>query len=483
MNFLLIGVDQMRFDSLSGLGGRNAARTPSLDALAARGTLFENAYTTCPLCSPSRASIFTGQHPFHHRMCTNCDMYQPVTSELEHPEQLLHYVLIENGYRCHYEGKWHVSSSIGPTDLGFTGMNSKSYGDFTGSSDFMEYLKSHGFSRKISDPYYFNSPEQTMGTGIWDGPVESAPEYYLADRTITALDSLAEEGKPFFLTCQFWGPHMPHLPPRDYVGINDREKIVPWESMDDDLSGKANIIRRELDFYRNVPDTWEGWREIIGRYLDFTTFIDSQIGRILNELDRLGLTDDTAVFFVSDHGDMTGCHGGSLDKGFLYQEAMRVPMIAAGPGIPAGRRSPELVYNMDILPTMLEMAGLPVPDTVDARSLRELFEAPESFRGRDRIYLEFHGLRFLYSQRALVTAEGLKYIHSSGDFDEVYDLRKDPWELHNVIDDPDYAEAVRNLRLRLMDQAARSKDPLANYICKIFGCWDHRAVSNWLPTA
>lgn len=482
MNILLIGVDQMRFDTLRCLGGRNSAKTPFLDALAARGTLFKNAYTTCPLCSPSRASIFTGQHPFHHRMCTNCDMYQPVTYELEHPEQLLHTRLIENGYHCHYEGKWHVSTNLGPTDLGFTGMNSRSYGDFTGSPDFLEYLSANGFRRKISDPFYFNSPEQTMGTGIWDGPVESAPEYYLANRTIDALDALSEEGKPFFLTCQFWGPHMPHLPPRDFVGINDRERIVPWESMEDDLSGKANIIRRELDFYRNVPKDWDGWREIIGRYLDFTTFIDSQIGRILEELDRLDLTKDTLVFFESDHGDMTGCHGGSLDKGFLYQESMRIPMIAAGPGIPAGETSDELVYNMDILPTVLDMAGLPVPETADARSLRCLFSDPENYHGRDQIYLEFHGLRFLYSQRAIVTSDGMKYIHSSGDFDEVYDLRNDPWEMKNVIKDPAYSERVQELRFRLMDQAAQSGDPLANYICKIFGCWGHRAVSNWLPT-
>ena len=480
MNILLLGADQMRFDSVSALGMANCARTPALDALASRGTLFENAYTTCPLCSPARASLFTGQHAFHHRMCTNCDMYQPVTYTLERPRELLHNRLLERGWTCHYEGKWHVCTDAGPVDLGFEGMNSRSYGSFSTSPDFLAYLRDHGYARKIADPIYFNAPEQTMGAGIWDGPVESTPEYYLAQRTIDALTECAGRNKPFFLTCQFWGPHMPHLPPRDYLGFNDRERIVPWENMDDDLAGKAAIIRRELDFYRQMPESWAQWREIIGRYLDFTSFIDSQLGRILDALDRLGLREDTLVFFESDHGDMTGAHGGSLDKGFLYEESMRVPMIAAGPGIPASVRAKELVYNMDILPTALDMAGIPVPETVDARSLKPLFTG--GYTPRERIYLEFHGLRFLYSQRAIVTAEGMKYIHSAGDFDEVYDLRTDPWETRSVIDDPTYADRVEDLRQQLMAEAADTHDPLANYICKIFGHWDHRAVSNWLPT-
>ena len=481
MNVLVIGVDQMRFDTPGCLGMPNHAETPALDALARRGTLFENAYTTCPLCSPARASIFTGQHAFHHRMCTNCDMYQPVTYDLERPQELLHNAFLRRGYDCLYEGKWHVCTHAGPVDLGFQGMNSRNYGNFSSSPDFLDYLEKNGYSRRISDPVYYNNWNQTLGAGVWDGPEESTPEYYLAQRTIDALTAQAKTGRPFFMTCQFWGPHGPHLPPRSYVGRNDRSRIVPWENMDDDLRGKAAIIRRELDFYACAPETWPQWREIIGLYLDFSSFIDSQIGRILSALDDLGLRDDTLVFFESDHGDMTGAHGGSIDKGFLYEEAMRVPMIAAGPGIRSGVRTKELVYNMDILPTAMDMLDMPIPETVDARSLKALLSGGQ-YSGRDQIYLEFHGLRFLYSQRGLITADGMKYILSAGDFDEVYDLNADPWELHNVIEDPAYAGRVADLKKRMMDQAAAVRDPLANYICKIFGQWNHPAVSNWLPT-
>lgn len=482
MNFLLIGVDQMRFDT-AGAYGNPLCKTPYLDGLAANGTLFENAYTTCPLCTPARSSMFTGQYAFTHRMATNCDMYQPMCFDLEHPEDLLHYAMLDAGLRCGYLGKWHVGCQKGPVDYGFQGMNVAGYGDFTQSPDFVAYLKKHNLSFAIKDPIYFNANQKTLGAGIWDGPEESTPEYYLASRAIEMLEHYSAHNDPFFLTCQFWGPHMPHLPPASFAGLHDRTLIEKWPNFDDDFSGKACIIRREQrDFYRRLPESWGGWQEFIGLYYDFVSFIDQQIGRILQALERLGLGRDTLVVFTSDHGDMQGSHGQSLDKGFLYQEAVRIPLIMWLPGQSAPARSPALAYNMDILPTMLDCAGIPIPSKAAARSLRPVLLG-EAESCRESLYLEFHGLRFLYSQRALVTKEGYKYIFSAGDFDEVYDLNRDPAELHNLIDDPARASLVESLRQGLMDMSAAAQDPLADYIHKIFGHWESPAARNWLPQA
>ncbi len=467
MNYLLIGCDQLRFDTLS-INGNEICHTPNLDRLAREGINFTNAHSTAPLCTPARASMFTGNYALTHGMGTNCDMYHSLAAELAHPEALLHHKLAEKGYACGYIGKWHVGTELGPCDFGFEGMNVPGYGNCKVEQGYLDYLKEHHLSYALSHQIYLNPGEKTLAAGIWEGPDESTTDWYLTNRTIAQLEGYRASGTDYFATCQYWGPHGPHLMPAKWVGKADREQILPWASYREDLAQKPEFVRRHLDFYRASPQSWDGCREVIGLYYDYMMFIDSQIGRILEYLDTSGQRQNTTIVFTSDHGDMQWSHNGLIDKGFLYEEAMHIPLILSHPALPKGKSHAHLVSNLDILPTILDDAGLEAE--CDGQSLLGLLrgEAP----AREDFLMEFHGIHFLYTQRAVLTNDGLKYIWTPGDMDELYDLNTDPAELDNLIDDERYSQHRLDLVERLKRQVVRYRDPVMDYVFKIFGQWE-----------
>ncbi len=358
-NVLLIGVDQMRADT-AGCYGNALCETPHLDRLAREGVRFENAYTPCSLCTPARASMFTGLYAFTHGMGTNCDMYHALAADLPHPDQLLHHRLRRRGYRCGFTGKWHVGTQYGPADFGFEGMSVPGYGDLKRDAGYLAYLRENDLHYgPLIDPIYANANQKTLIGGTWDGSLESTTTHYLTNTTLDLLDELAADDRPFFLTCQYWAPHPPYIPSPEFKGRHDRDQIQPWGNYDDDLHDKpASIRRRQTQFYRQRPQDWEAWRELVGLCYDYTALVDHEIGRVLDRLESLGLAENTIVFFTSDHGDMAGSHGGLLDKGFLYEEAHRVPLIVRWPAkFRGGEVRSQLVSNMDILPTVLDVTG------------------------------------------------------------------------------------------------------------------------------
>ena len=472
-NILWIGLDQLRPDAL-GCYGNSVCQTPRLDRLAGQGIRFSNAYTTCCLCSPARASMLTGKFAFKHGMATNCDLYHSLARELPYPDMLLHRRLTAMGYQTGFVGKWHVGTEKGADAYGFEGFGPGGYGAIEKHPEFLKYLKQGGLSfGSVKNPIFGNAGGKTLLGGEWDGPVQTTPAYFVAERTIELLNKYAGQGKPFFLDCQFWGPHPPYLPSREFLRRNDRAQLKPWVNLYDDLNGKPNSVRRfRADFYRRLPQDWAGWRELVGLYYDYISMFDDQIGRILDRLQELGLAEHTIVVVEADHGDMTGSHG-LFDKGFMYQEAFRIPLIVRWP---ARLKRPavcnELVYNMDIFPTLLDALGQP-DQSLDGKSFLAVLDGKSLASARDAIYLEFHGIRYLYSQRALVTREGLKYIFNAGEYDEFYDLNRDPGELKNLIDVPQYREVVARLRNRLKRAAAETGDPIRDDIAKMFGDWEN----------
>ncbi|PKQ07507.1 MAG: hypothetical protein CVT71_01020, partial [Alphaproteobacteria bacterium HGW-Alphaproteobacteria-10] len=333
---------------------------------------------------------------------------------------------------------------------------------------YLDYLKEHHLSYTLSHQIYLNPGEKTLAAGIWEGPDESTTDWYLTNRTIAQLEGYRSSGTDYFATCQYWGPHGPHLVPAKWVGKADREQILPWASYREDLAQKPEFVRRHLDFYRASPQSWDGCREVIGLYYDYMMFIDSQIGRILEYLDASGQRQNTTIVFTSDHGDMQWSHNGLIDKGFLYEEAMHIPLILSHPALPKGKSHAHLVSNLDILPTILDDAGLEAE--CDGQSLLGLLrgEAP----AREDFLMEFHGIHFLYTQRAVLTKDGLKYIWTPGDIDELYDLNTDPAELDNLIEDERYSQHRLDLVERLKRQVVRYRDPVMDYVFKIFGQWE-----------
>lgn len=467
-NLLFIGVDQLRQDALWPKKALPVA-TPNLDRLMQHGVSFTRTYATSPLCTPSRASMLTGDYAFTHGMGTNCDMYHALGRELVDPDRLLHRDLQRAGYRCGFVGKWHVGVEKGPADYGFEGDVPPGYGNLTATRAFKSYLAANDLTYTVEPELYFNPERQTMAAGRWRGPQRSTPCHFQTNQIIEMLDDYGRGNVPFFATVQYWDPHGPHLISDEYYHCTDRSRIVPWENFADDLSGKPRRIKRERDdFYRLHPRTEAEAITYIGYYCDHIAMLDHEIGRLLDFLERSELVESTLIVFTSDHGDMTGAHGGLIDKGLPYEEAMRVPMVFSHPELDSGERE-GLALNMDILPTALSLLGVDFAPR-QAMDLSAQIRDPRA-GGRDYLLAEYHGLRFLYSQRILVSHDNLKLVFSPGDFDEVYDLAIDPHELLNRAEAPEYTEDVARLQATLMRETARYADPLRDCVSKFNGQW------------
>lgn len=464
-NVLWINLDQLRFDTL-GVNGNGLGMTPHMDRLAREGVNFTRCYSSCSLCTPARASMFTGLYAFKNGMGTNHDMFHPLSEDLPHPEMLLHPRLQALGYRTGFVGKWHVGTEKGPVDYGYEGMNVLSYGNCEETRGFQDYIRNNGFTyiKEILMEGWFNS-HITPG-GVWRGPTESTVPHYLTEYAKDLVDSCLEGGSPFFLTLNYWGPHVVHYPSQEFLGSCDRSRILPWANFNDAHDGKPGRIRRESAGVReNMGDDWKKWRELLGLYYDFTHMIDYEIGRLTDHLKDRGVDGDTLVIITADHGDMAGSHM-LVDKGFPYEEAHHIPLIFSWPGMTEDRiESDGLVTNMDVFPTVLDALGIP-DETLDGKSFLPLLRGGSS--EREDLYLEFHGLRALYSQRTLITKDGWKYIFSPGDFDELYHLPSDPGEMANLAENGEHRDKLTALRERLHKRAVQFGDPLARSMGQFF---------------
>ncbi|MGD9048122.1 MAG: sulfatase-like hydrolase/transferase, partial [Anaerolineae bacterium] len=293
MNLLIITTDQQRIDSL-GTYGSPLCRTPALDQLAASGTRFDQAYSVCALCSPARASWHTGIYPHRHGIVTN-------GREFNEGVQLVSEDLTAAGYRCGFVGKWHCGNEKLPRDFGFEGMNLPGYGDCGQSLEYQEYLRRNGLAQGSIEPEGAGFYESILLSGVTTGPVEATVPYFVAEQTIEMLDAYAQDNNPFAIFANFWGPHPPYVPCEPFASMYDSEKIAAWGNFDDTLESKPHAHRRYRDSFlgEGTLRTWEEWSTWVARYFGTVTMIDAQIGRIMAALDRLGLTQDTAVLFTT----------------------------------------------------------------------------------------------------------------------------------------------------------------------------------------
>jgi arylsulfatase A-like enzyme len=228
-NILLILTDQHRLSAM-GCYGETPCRTPNFDALAKDGIRFETTYTSCPVCSPARASIMAGLYPHQHGICSNVGNLGASVHELPDSPQLLSRRLLESGYRCGYTGKWHLGSASGkafgtqlkpslPKDLGFEGQNFPGHGGGGFNyPEYKEFLYSNGFSHEVThlDGVSYNVDCNGIIFGTLSGPVESTVPYYLTTHTIETIDKMTESEDPFFMWHNFWGPHGPYYVPESY---------------------------------------------------------------------------------------------------------------------------------------------------------------------------------------------------------------------------------------------------------------------------
>jgi uncharacterized sulfatase len=480
----LIFSDQQRWDALG--VHQPWLHTPHLDRLAAEGLLVERSYAPTPVCLPSRASTLTGQYSTTHGAMHNYS-YLP-----QDWEPMLSRDLSAAGYATHLIGKTHFSGMFDAGSLEsfprsadrgfFRDWHGPWYGferaelsighSTQGEAPHMHYgvwLEERGVD---IDSYFGNTPYEAAG--VWDLPEEHHSSAWVAERTMSALDDRARDGRPFFIWTNFPDPHNPYYAPEPWASMYVGAEVpLPQPRLcDEERSG----LERKPAFYRDLQDSPSPWRwrprdpdlpllagnvtaldldenalrRTIATYYAMTSMLDRYVGRILDHLDRLGLTDDTVVVFTSDHGDLLGDHG-LWWKGLVsYEESMRLPFIVRAPGrVPAGRRSSALQSLVDLAPTFYDLASIPCPTGVEGRSQRQLWEGGSALR--DELIVEERPSFTPWEQRVLVTASHKLVTYAGRDEGELYDLEADPHQWVNLWADP----AFRRLRESLLDRLSR----------------------------
>lgn len=441
MNILFLIVDDLRLQL--GCYGVSWMKTPNIDLLAAGGTVFERAYSQFPICGPSRASMFSGFRPTAERF-----------------------------------RKW----------------NARIDADAPGVVTLPEYFKNHGYLTQSLGKVIHDRDdcEQAWSEGAWvpDNVLGAVPGSYMvpenralaeakkappayeaagvddsaygdgqiATRACAELKQLAAQDKPFFLAVGFLRPHLPFSAPQRYWDLYDREKLpmAANPSPPGHMPGQALTNWEELRNYAGIPKQGPldeaTARALIHGYCASVSYMDAQVGRVLDTLDRLGEREKTLVVLVADHGWQLGEHG-MWSKHTLFEHALHCPLIASGPGVARGRRTSGLVEYVDLYPTLCEAAGMPAPPHVQGRSFLPLLTNPGG-PGKPAVFSR-HGEgdsvktdRYRYSE----------WRDKSGNVvgRMLYDHQADPEENTNIAAEPASAQIVAELAKLLAEQIAQT---------------------------
>ncbi|MBN1675942.1 MAG: sulfatase-like hydrolase/transferase [Kiritimatiellae bacterium] len=482
-NVLLIVLDQILRDSLALYGG-TVCQTPNIDRTFRDGIIFDNAYTPISLCSPARASLFTGKMPTHHGVLHNTSRQPYSRAEIGTPDAVITGPLATGGYDCGYVGKWHIGCDKGPREYGFQGTSFPGYGYPLHVPEYDEYLKANGHPGMEGVRVYdmLSSDGTTDGTlplrpspatafvydGIVDLPASLTEAGFVASRTVELLRSMKD--KPFFITAAFAGPHHPALPSPEFAGRHAPADIPPWANFADDLGVKPRIQKRYAERLNPclAGAPWELWQRIIARHFDLTAMIDDAIGKMMQALHDLGLDDRTLVILTTDHGDTLGCHGGLFDKGpYMYEETYRIPLLIRTPDKAQQRRSNDFCSLMDLYPTLLEIARVPIPARTDGVSLLPVLQGKPGVR--ECITAQFFGSIHGSYYHQMIRMGPHKYVFNPSDIDELYDLENDPAEMNNLVESPRHRDVLKELRTRLYAEMEKTRDQFLWSAAKLMG--------------
>ncbi|MFW6309402.1 MAG: sulfatase-like hydrolase/transferase [bacterium] len=439
-NVIFIFSDQQRWDTM-GCYGQELDVTPNLDRMAKEGVLFENAFTCQPVCGPARACLQTGKY------ATEIGCFRNNVALPQDHKTLAHW-FSEADYSLSYIGKWHLASTGGLADIDIgPEMNYQTepipleqrggWKDYWLASDLLEFT-SHGFEGHMFDGNM--NKVEFQGYRV-DKQTDFILEY---------LKNREDEEDPFFLFTSFLEPHHQN-DQNKYVGPkNSREKFADYK-VPGDLKGT------EGDWKENYPD-----------YLGCCHSIDKNVGRILKELENQGIDEETIIIYTSDHGSHFRTRNGEYKRA-CHEGCTHIPMLIRGPGFKGGKRIEELVSLIDLPTTLLKSAGLKVPEYMQGYPLQELVEGNVE-RWRDEVFIQIseshtgraiRTKRWKYSVRA-PGKDGRIYSKSNiyvEDF--LYDLKKDPHEKNNLVDDPEYVQVREELSAKLKQRMkdANEKSP------------------------
>lgn len=460
-NVLWYCSDQQRFDTIGALGNPHV-HTPNLDRLVARGVAFDHAHCQAPICTPSRASFLTGQYPSTVHANTN-------GNEWYAGERLVTRRLADIGYDCGLVGKLHLAGAANGretrTDDGyrFFEYSHAPRDNWFRGHDYADWLRAQG-----EDPARVLSIKSNLIADLMEPTPEKdnvpPPLHQTHWCSEQAIEFMSERRDgPWLLSLNPYDPHPPYNPPYEYYRRFDPETLPGPHFGESDLAHQNGKLGR-VDFQSRSrrPDEFEA-RKVKAAYYAMIEQVDHEFGRILDALERTGQMENTVVVFMSDHGEALGDHG-LVHKGCRFIDGLtRVPLIMSCPGrFESGLRSPALVELTDVMPTLMESAGLPVPDGTHGRSLLPILtgRAPPEHH-RDFVRCEYYDAVALpdrtwgtmYRDRRWK----LNVYHDHG-IGELYDMEHDPRELDDLWDSPEHQSVKCDLLRRSFDATVRAID-------------------------
>ncbi|PCI32566.1 MAG: sulfatase [Flavobacteriaceae bacterium] len=404
-NIILIMTDQHQARALS-IVGNNDLKTPNIDGLATSGMLFNKAYSTFPLCTPARSSIFTGQMP--HNLGIKSNKQTEAHLKSGDKKTILAHVLKAAGYDCAYGGKWHA----------------------------------HEASMVDGNGFEMIAPMGDIG---------------LAEKSIKYLQSKKDSNKPFFLTVSYDNPHniceWARNEPLPYGEVSsvtlENTPELPINFKQSPTFPEALKIEQVANkkVYPTANYTVEDWRQYRHTYYRLVEKVDAEIGKILNAVNDLDLRKNTLIIFTSDHGDGNASHGWN-QKTSLFQESTNVPFIVSYQGkIKKNKKNTSLISNgLDLYPTILDYAQLEIPSSLTGLSLKPVFEGAIKKTARDYIVVEtkFAGNYAFGTMGRSVVGKRFKYnVYNWGkNREQLFDLKNDPFEMNNLAKNKDFLKTL-----------------------------------------
>jgi arylsulfatase A-like enzyme len=456
-NILLITTDEQRFDSV-GCMGNQYIRTPKIDALARRGTLFTHSFVQVPICIPSRTCLSTGRYAHQHGVM-HMESVIRKSPALPPSEKMVSELLQERGYYTAAFGKIHVPAR-GFSQLALTGGKGARWTQAEGlpigpaplGQTYARWLeaRSPGAYAKIYEQR--QQPEyKKYHTAIVNClPLEHYVDYWIAQNTIEFLR--LPPAHPFFVWCGFCGPHGPLDPPEPYARMYPPEDAPLPATLQDSMEAKPAFHRKRGGLRNQDPNIL---RRVVAFYAALCTLLDAQVGRIMDVLTEQGLWENTLVVYTSDHGEMLGDFG-MFGKAIFYEPVMRVPLIVAHPRAASnGRALDGLVEQIDLAPTFMEYAGLPPLPQMEGASLLPILRGESG--GKPAVLCEY--VSNDQRQRGkCVRTERYKYVFwGNAEMEEFYDLAEDPSERRNLVSNPRYQPEVEHHRRLLLEILTNSK--------------------------
>lgn len=445
MNVLFIASDDLN-NHLGGYG-HPLVKTPNLDRLMRRGMRFDRAYTQFPLCSPSRSSLMTGRRPDVTGVYDLTTHFRAKLPDIVTLPQMFR----NNGYFAARVGKiYHYGV---PGQIGTSGLDDP--------PSWEKFVNPRGRDKDEEGLLRNLTPTRGLGAALAflkaEGTDDEQTDGKVAIETIKLLEE--NRDKPFFIAAGFYRPHCPYIAPKKYYDFYPLDKIVLPNEPPDHLKNVPDAAFFTKPPFLGLNEAER--REAIQAYYASITFMDAQVGRVLDALERLKLADNTIVVFWSDHGYLLTEHGQWM-KQSLFEESARIPLIIVAPATKAkGRATARTVEMLDIYPTLADLCGLQAPADLDGRSLRPLLDNAQAPWDKPAYTQVMRGPQDKRFMGRSVRTEKWRYTEwdEGRQGVELYDHGKDPHEYRNLANNPAYAKTVEELKRLLRSSNAQAFHP------------------------